>query len=52
MDESKMRYAADIPQRTLADALQNDIFLGLSVSLIIVTPEMIMPMAPNLNFWH
>lgn len=45
MDESKQRYAADVPHRVLADAMVGaDIFLGLSVAGI-VTKEMVASMA-------
>ncbi len=44
MDESKLRYAADVPYRVLADAMHGaDIFLGLSVAGI-VTKEMVASM--------
>lgn len=45
MDESKQRYAADVPHRVLADAMHGaDIFLGLSVAGI-VSQEMVASMA-------
>ncbi|MBX9806013.1 MAG: NADP-dependent malic enzyme [Alphaproteobacteria bacterium] len=47
MDESKRRYAADTPHRTLAQCLKDaDIFLGLSAGNV-VSGDMIKPMAPN-----
>jgi len=47
MNEYKARFAAKTSARTLAEALVGaDVFFGLSTAGC-VTPEMIMPMAPN-----
>lgn len=47
LNEQKREFATDLPVRTLAEALVGaDVFLGLSVK-DVVTPEMLMTMAPN-----
>ncbi|MDA0677949.1 MAG: NADP-dependent malic enzyme, partial [Bacteroidetes bacterium] len=47
IDKSKLEFATDRDLRTLEDAMVNaDVFIGLSIA-DIVTPEMLLSMAPN-----
>ena len=48
LDKSKLEFATDRDLHTLEDAMVNaDVFIGLSIA-DIVTPEMLLSMAPNL----